>query len=87
MDIAPQACLQGHVAVYGVVMWLLVATICLRLDATSAECRRDVQGPYSEPMTCRDRMEPQGRAVESLARDIGARVLFVSVACVKGQDT
>lgn len=67
-------------------MWLLVTTICLQLSSTDAECRREVQKPVPAPMTCRDRMGPQRKALTALADDLDAKVLFLSVSCQRGVD-
>ena len=67
-------------------MWMLVVTMCLQLSPTDAECRATVQGVYGKPQSCRKRMEGQHEALLTLADDIGARVLFLSVKCSKGND-
>jgi len=67
-------------------MWLLVTTICLQLSSLDAECRREVQKPVPAPMTCRDRIRPQKKALTALADDLGAMVLFLSVSCQRGVD-
>jgi len=67
-------------------MFMLIATLCLQTSATDAECRREVQGVYADRDVCRDRMEGQQGALLTLAGDIGARVLFLSVRCERGKD-
>lgn len=67
-------------------MWLLVTTICIQLSSTDAQCRREVQKPVPAPMTCRDRIAPQRKALTALADDLDAKVLFLSVSCQRGVD-
>ena len=67
-------------------MWLLIATLCLQTSATDAECRREVQGPYHAPMACREMLTPVRDVLVAVAGDMGARVIFASVRCEKGDD-
>ena len=67
-------------------MWLMIATLCIQISATDAECRRDVRGPYLHPMACRDLLAPVEGVLLSVAGDLGAVVVFASVRCEKGRD-
>jgi len=67
-------------------MFMLIATLCLQLSPTDADCRVIVQGVYADRDVCRDRMEGQHEALLTLAGDIGARVMFLSVRCERGKD-
>lgn len=64
--------------------FLLVITLCLRLDATTAECRREVQGPYDVPRDCLERIKPTGLIIRAIGDDLNAGVLFVAVSCERG---
>ena len=67
-------------------MWLLVSVLCAQTGPADAVCLRDVQGPYALPITCRERVEGQAQAVQAVADDLGAKLLFLSVTCQKGMD-
>ena len=67
-------------------MFMLITTLCLQLSQTDADCRVQVQGVYAEADRCRMRMEGQHGALLAVAEDLGARVLFLTVKCVKGKD-
>jgi hypothetical protein len=67
-------------------MFMLITTLCLQLSPTDGDCRVEVQGVYAEPQGCRKRMEGQHGALLAVADDLGAKVLFLTVKCVKGKD-
>jgi len=66
--------------------YLLIATLCLQLDPTGAECRREVQGPFVEAKECWELIKPTGKLIKAIGEDVGAGVLFISVTCEKGTD-
>ena len=67
-------------------MWMLVTTLCLQLDAKTADCRVEYRGPYPKQSDCREMMQPTGDALTAIADDLKARVLFAYVGCTQGRD-
>lgn len=67
-------------------MWLLIATLCLEAAPGVVECRREARGPYVERKACQERVHITGEAVRLTSVDLGARVIYLAVACDAGQD-
>ena len=68
-------------------MWMLVMQVCLLFDPLTAECRVDVRKPVDDRIACGILMKPTRIYLVELATEIGAPIVFLSVACVKGDDT
>jgi len=67
-------------------MWMLIATLCLQTSLTDAECRPERKGPFPIESTCREKIVPTRAELLRLASDLGAKVLFASARCEKGND-
>jgi hypothetical protein len=65
---------------------MLIATLCLQTSLTDAECRPERRGPYLLHSDCQDKVAPMRDELLRLASDLGAKVLFASARCEKGND-
>lgn len=66
--------------------WLLISTLCLKLNAFDAECRRDVSGPYLTRIKCHVMRKPTGEIVQEVADEFDAEILFFATKCERGLD-
>ena len=66
--------------------WMMISTLCLQLSGVDAECAHESYGPYRVSKHCWERVKDQEAALEALADDLNAKVLFIGVTCRKGMD-
>lgn len=67
-------------------MWMLMVTLCAEVGRYDAACHYERQGPYYSSEQCRERLVDMEQALEALAADVGADLLFLNAFCQKGDD-